>query len=64
MASYEYHNIRAIVNLLVGKGIITEEEYQEEVTRLRYESSQAIKEEKYRISYEEYKKRLERKRKK
>ena len=60
MESYEYNNIRAMINLLVDKGIITKEEYQEELTRVRYEESQSMKQEKYRISYEEYKERLER----
>lgn len=64
MASYDQHCIKAILNLLIGKGIITKEEYREELTRIRYEESQAMKQEKYRISYEEYKEMLELKRKK
>lgn len=64
MASYDYHCIRATVNLLIDKGIITEEEYKEEVRRVRFNESQSMKEEKYRISYEEYCKRLDRKKSK
>lgn len=54
MASYDYHCIKAITNLLVNKGIITEEEYKEEVRRIRYDERQSMKQEKYRVPYDEY----------
>jgi len=59
--TYDYHYIRAIANLLISKGILTEEECQEETRRVSYESSQSMKEDKYKVPYEEYKKKWEQK---
>lgn len=58
MASYEMHHIRALESLLMEKGIITQEEYRERVCRIRYEEQQSMKEEKYRVPYEVYKRKL------
>jgi hypothetical protein len=56
MASYDYHRIRATLNLLIKKGIITEEEYEEEVRRVRYNEAQSMVQDKYKVSYEEWRK--------
>lgn len=61
MASYDFHRIRATLNLLIAKGIITEEEYQEEVMKVRYEEKQSMIIDKYKIPYEEYKNKLKNK---
>lgn len=39
---YNYHRIRAILNILIEKGIITEEEFKNEVKKVRKSEREAM----------------------